>query len=64
MRNFQRLLFVLKRSFICYDIICMTVPLIQNNSIALSAYIGFSFQPLALYAKLFILITDDDDNQR
>ena len=27
MRNFQCLLFVLKRSFICYPTICMTVPL-------------------------------------
>ena len=27
MRIFQNLLFVLKRSFICYNIICMTVPL-------------------------------------
>ena len=27
MRKFQCLLFVLKRSYICYYIICMTVPL-------------------------------------
>ena len=27
MRKFQCLLFVLQRSYICYDIICMTVPL-------------------------------------
>ena len=30
MRYFQCLLFVLKRSYICYYIICMTVPLKQN----------------------------------
>ena len=29
MRKFQCLLFVLKRSYICYYIICMTVPLID-----------------------------------
>ena len=27
MRKFQCLLFVLKRSYICYYVICMTVPL-------------------------------------
>ena len=27
MRNFQCFLFVLKRSYICYYIICMTLPL-------------------------------------
>ena len=29
MRKFQCLLFLLKQSYICYYIICMTVPLIQ-----------------------------------
>ena len=30
MRKFQCSLFVLKRSYICYYLICMTVPLIKN----------------------------------
>ena len=30
MRKFQGLLFVLKQSYICYNIISMTVPLIFN----------------------------------
>ena len=32
MRNFQWLLLVLKRSYICYYIICMTVTLIYSNT--------------------------------
>ena len=32
MRKFQCLLFVLKWSYICYYIICMTVPLIEYNA--------------------------------
>ena len=31
MRKFQYLLFVLKQSYICYYIICMTVPLIETR---------------------------------
>ena len=31
MRKCQYLLFVLKRSYICYYIICMTVPLIKEK---------------------------------
>ena len=31
MRKFQCLLFVLKRSYICYYIICMTVPLSKQS---------------------------------
>ena len=31
MRNFQGLIFVLKRSCICYSIICMNVALIENQ---------------------------------
>ena len=30
MRKFECLLFVLKRSYICYYMICMTVPLIRK----------------------------------
>ena len=33
MRKFQCLLFVLKRSYICYYMICMTVPLIKSSVI-------------------------------
>ena len=32
MRKFQGFLFVLKRSYICYYIICMTVPLNRKKS--------------------------------
>ena len=31
MRKFQHLLLLLKRSYICYHIICMTVPLLTAN---------------------------------
>ena len=42
MRIFQCLLFVLKRSYICYYIICMTVPLNKNNVIDCSAFLSDS----------------------
>ena len=34
MRKFQRLLFVAKRSYICYYIICMTVPLSKKKELS------------------------------
>ena len=38
MQKFQCLLFMLKRSYICYYIICMTVPLISKVMTSQSGY--------------------------
>ena len=61
MRKFQCLLFVLKRSCICYYIICMTVPL---NEIILSKktrkrYRRKQFETKAMIGPFFLTFIQD-----
>ena len=58
MRKFQYSLFVLKRSYICYYIICMTVPLNHKSSISVSQQ---EKNPLPTLVDLFIF---NDDNKK
>ena len=53
MQKFQYLLFMLKRSYICYSIICMTVPLKFVFSIAVATHMRTSYWLQWFCALLF-----------
>ena len=50
MRKLPCLLFVLKRSYICYYIICMTVPLIRYYQNIAYLYVGLCQAPMILFS--------------